>query len=340
MSLASEVTSAPSINAIRRPVMSTLDLVGDTPLVYLERFSESVNLRVYAKLESFNVGGSIKDRAAHRMILQALAVGRIGRQTIVVESSSGNLGVGLARICKFLGLRFVCVVDPNISPQKLSLIQAYGGEISAVRERDPDTGEFLPARLTRVRQLLDAWPNSFWPNQYGNLDNAGAHHRTMEEIVSALEGRIDYLFCATSSCGTLRGCADYLRANKLRVAVIAVDSEASNIFGPSSGCRRLPGMGAALRPELFDAESALACVRVSDVDCIRGCRRLAASDAILVGGSSGGVIAAISAIASGLPSRATCVAILPDAGDHYLDTIYSDPWITKHYGVDPAGISR
>lgn len=286
----------------------------------------------YVKLESFNPGGSMKDRSAATIISQAIASGEVGPDTTVIESSSGNMGVGLAQTCTYHGLRFVCVVDAKTTTQNIRLLEAYGAEIDVVTEPDPETGEFLKARLDRVQTLLAVTPQSFWPNQYANCANPYAHRQTMGEIAATLGGKVDYLFCATSTCGTLRGCAEYVREQGMATNVIAVDAVGSMIFGGHCGKRLIPGHGAALRPALFQPGLAQRCVHVTDLDCVIGCRRLARQEAILTGGSGGGVIMAVESIKESIAPGATCVAILADRGERYLDTIYSDTWVRQHFG--------
>ena len=311
---------------------SVLSAIGNTPLVRLNRFFRDAPFRLYAKLESLNPGGSTKDRPALSIIRQAMLSGKIGPDTVVVESSSGNMGIGLAQVCSYLGLRFICVVDPKATAQNVRLLKAYGAEIEVVSEPDPVTGEYLKARIDRVQMLLDTLENSFWPNQYGNPHNAAAHHQTMREIVLALDGRVDYLFCATSTCGTLRGCAEYLRDNDLPTKIYAVDAVGSVIFGGANKKRLIPGHGAAVRPDLFQEGLVDDCIHVTDLDCVIGCRRLSHEEAILAGGSSGAVLMAVEKVMDRIPPGSTCVAILPDRGERYLDTIYSDAWVRSHFG--------
>jgi N-(2-amino-2-carboxyethyl)-L-glutamate synthase len=319
--------------AVRRAriASSIIDLVGTTPLVHLSRFSAAVGQRVYAKLEYLNPGGSIKDRPAKRIIQAGIDSGRINSDTVVIESSSGNLGIALAQFCRYLGLRFVCVVDPNACEAKVSKIRTLGGEIRRVDQPDPTTHEFLPARIALVQRLIRAEPNSFWPNQYANLDNAGSHHETVQEILSALDGALDYLFVATSSCGTLRGCADYLREHDHTTKIIAVDAKGSHIFGAASGLKRIPGFGAGLRPALFDECAAHEAVKISDTASIHGCHRMLDEEALFIGGSSGAIVSAIEQMSSRIPAGASCVAVFPDSGDHYLDTIYNDDWVNRNF---------
>jgi cysteine synthase A len=265
------------------------------------------------------------------MLREALSSGAISKGTVVVESSSGNMGIGLAQACSCLGLRFICVTDPKTTLQNVRLMKAYGAEVDAVTEPDAVTGEFLQARLNRVRHLLATTPNAFWPNQYANVANARAHHRTMREIVTALDGRVDVLVCAASSCGTLRGCAEYVRWRALPTRIIAVDAVGSVIFGGQRAKRLLPGHGAAVRPALFRDDLADEVIHVSDLDCIFGCRLLARREAILAGASSGGVITAVDRARRVIPDGAVCVTILADRGERYLDTVYSDEWVASHY---------
>jgi cysteine synthase A len=309
-----------------------LSAIGTTPLVRLRRVLNDIPFRLYAKLEALNPGGSTKDRPAATIIEHGLETGAIRSGTVVIESSSGNMGIGLAQACAYYGLRFICVVDPKVTTQNIRLLKAYGAEIDHVREPDPGTGEFLQARIKRVQTLLHTTENSFWPNQYANVCNPKAHHQTMREITQTLDGKIDYLFCATSTCGTLRGCAEYVRVQGLQTKIFAVDAVGSVIFGGPNLKRLIPGHGASIRPELYQADFSDRCVRVTDLDCIVGCRRLIRKEAILAGGSSGAVLMAIEQVKDSIAPDTTCVAIFPDRGERYLDTIYSDAWVLDHFG--------
>jgi len=310
-----------------------LSAVGRTPLVRLNRLSPHAELAVYGKLEGLNPGGSTKDRPAALMIRRALEKGAIDRDTVIVESSSGNMGIGLAQACSYHGLRLVCVTDSKTTAQNISILKAYGAEVECVTTPDPETGELLPARLKRVQQLLASIENSWWPNQYGSRDNSDAHYQsTMREIAEALEGAIDYVFCATSTCGTIRGCLEYVKAHDLPTQVVAVDALGSLIFGNTPAKRMIPGLGAGLRPELCPIEMVERCVHVSDLECVVGCWRLVRSEAILAGGSSGAVVSALARLQSEIEPGSTCVLLLPDRGERYLDTIYSEPWVSAHFG--------
>jgi N-(2-amino-2-carboxyethyl)-L-glutamate synthase len=311
-----------------------LSAIGTTPLVRLTRVFKDIPFRLYAKLEALNPGGSTKDRPAATIIEHGLETGAIRSGAVVIESSSGNMGIGLAQACAYYGLRFICVVDPKVTTQNIRLLKAYGAEIDYVREPDPGTGDFLEARIKRVQTLLRLTANSFWPNQYANVFNPKAHYQTMREIVQTLDGKVDYLFCATSTCGTLRGCAEYVRAEGLQTKIFAVDAVGSVIFGGPNLKRLIPGHGAAIRPELYQSGLTDRCIRVTDLDCVIGCRRLIRKEAILAGGSSGAVLMAIEQVKDSIAPDTTCVAIFPDRGERYLDTIYSDAWVLDHFGED------
>jgi 2,3-diaminopropionate biosynthesis protein SbnA len=308
-----------------------LSAIGNTPLIRLSRIFSDLSFNLYAKLEGHNPGGSMKDRPALSIILRAIEAGLITPDTVIIESSSGNMGVGLAQACAYYNLRFICVVDHKTSLQNIKLMKAYGAEID-MTTTDQETKECLQARLDRVQTLRLKHRNSFWPNQYANLHNPIAHHRTMEEIVKALGGKVDYVFCATSTCGTIRGCAEYVKSHGLLTKIYAVDAKGSVIFGGQSACRLIPGHGAARVPELYKNDLVERCVHVSDIDCVVGCRRLAKSEALLAGGSTGGIIMAVAEVRKTIPAGANCVLLFADRGERYLDTIYSDEWVTKHFG--------
>jgi len=310
-----------------------LSTIGNTPLIRLTRALKESQFRLFAKLESFNPGGSAKDRPALNILEEAMEAGEITPETVVIESSSGNLGIGLAQACRYLGLRFICVVDPRTTQQHLRILKAYGAEIDIVSEPDLKDGEFLQARINRVQTLLRTIKGSFWSNQYANLANAAAHYKTtMREIAVALDGEVDYLFCATSTCGTIRGCAEYVRDYNLKTKIFAVDAVGSMIFGCQPAKRLIPGHGAARRPELYQPGLADECIHVTDLDCVVGCHHLVRSEAILVGGSSGGVLMALKHHQRRIPRGATVVVIFHDRGERYLDTIYSDSWVEEHFG--------
>lgn len=311
--------------------------IGHTPLIELKRVIPDLPFSVFAKLESLNPGGSLKDRSAFYIIRSAVENGYLEPGATVVESSSGNMGIGLAQACIYYGLRLICVVDANTTTTNIALLRAYGAQVQVVTTPDPKTNQYLPARIRRVKQILEETPGSFWTNQYGNLDNALAHHQTMREITDEV-GEVEYVFCATSTCGTARGCADYIRENGLSTKLIAVDAIGSVIFGGPARSRLIPGHGAAIRPALYRVGISSNPVHVSDLDCVVWCRRLLRYEGILVGGSSGAIICALSKIRSRINPQSRCVLILPDRGEGIsTQSIRTNGWsrslgISLNYG--------
>jgi N-(2-amino-2-carboxyethyl)-L-glutamate synthase len=324
---AEHLATAPGLKGI-------LSTVGGTPLIELERVVPGFTSRVFAKTERFNPGGSIKDRSALSMVLGRITSGELvpGKST-VVESSSGNLAIGLAQLCAYFDLRLICVVDARTTDQNIAILHAYGAEVEVVTEPDPETGELLPMRLRRVADLLASIPHAYWPDRYANPRNRLAHQTTMREIAEALGGRVDHLIVAAGTSGTLGGCTEYIRRSGMTTTVNAVDALGSVLFDSPVACTRLiPGHGASLRPPLLRRSDADRVVHVSDLDCVVGCRRLVRREAILAGGSSGAVVAALERLAPAIEPGSNVVLILPDGGDRYLDTIYNDGWVRRHFG--------
>jgi 2,3-diaminopropionate biosynthesis protein SbnA len=327
--------------AVRRPLSSVLDAVGDTPLIEFSRYLSRSDIRLFGKLEACNPGGSAKDRSAGRMLADAIEAGQIASSTTVVESTSGNLGVGLAQTCRYYGLDLVCVVDTRANETNIRKMRALGADVRVVTEPDPETGDLLTARINLVNAICAATPDSFWLDQYANESNPAAHDAgTMREIDEALDGDIDYLFVATSTTGTLRGCAEYLKRNDRRTTVVAVDALGSALFGGAKGRRRLPGLGAGIETPLSRQASFDELVRVSDLECVVGCRRLAAREAVLAGASSGGVLAAVERIEPLMEPGSRCAAILADGGGGYLETVFDDAWVAGELRCEPSDLAR
>ncbi|HEV2148774.1 MAG TPA: 2,3-diaminopropionate biosynthesis protein SbnA [Longimicrobiaceae bacterium] len=308
-----------------------ISVIGNTPTIELERYLPDADFQLYAKLEGFNPGGSAKDRPAFRILREALERGEIDPDTVILESSSGNMGIGLAQVCAYYGLRFVCIVDSRTTTQNIRILEAYGARVDVVTDPGPDG--FFHARLQRLRELQAQYPKSFWTDQHANARNAEAHlTTTMEEIAAAAGGELDYLFAATSTCGTIRGCSEYIRARGMRTKVVAVDSIGSVIFGGAPGPRLVPGLGAGERPGLYRPEMADEVVLVSDLDCVVGCRRLVRREGILAGGSAGAVMTAVERMRDRIPPASRCAVILCDRGERYLETIYDDAWVEEKFG--------
>jgi cysteine synthase A len=309
------------------------ELIGDTPIVRLSRLFPQHD--VLAKLEGFNPVGSIKDRPACYMIKSALKRGEVTSKTVVVESSSGNLGLALAFICKFYNLRFVAVVDPKISKTNLQLLKLHGAEIEMVREPDAK-GNYLSKRIERVKDICQKIPQSFWPCQYGSQDNPNAHYYgTGEEIVTQLNGSpLDYFLAATSTTGTITGVSRRLKEVYPGLTVTAVDEEGSSLFGGQPGPRFLNGMGAGhplpdLAVKAHQQEIADYVIRVTAEEAIKACYDLLESEGIMAGGSGGAVIAALQKYLPTFPSGSSILIILPDRGERYLQSFYDEEWVAQ-----------
>ncbi len=307
-----------------------LRCIGNTPLIRLQRLLPGIPQRIYAKLEMFNPGGSIKDRTAYNILLGAIESGQIGKDTCIVESTSGNMGIALARLCHYYGLQLILVTDPHLNRSAEKLLRVFNAQIVKVDQHDGHGG-YLKMRLEKVKELLDRMPNAFWPDQYHNVASPEAHLKTYREILEQMQAAPDYLFIPTSTCGTLRGFAEAIVANKTATKIVAVDAVGSVIFGDQPGPRLIPGMGAN-RPSFFlKRDQVQDVVHVSDYESVKGCRDLLFRESILAGGSSGAVIRAIEKSLPQLPGNTSLVAILPDSGERYLETIYADEWVKEKF---------
>lgn len=303
---------------------SVLDCVGSTPLVRLDRCFPDPEIEVLAKLEMLNPCGSMKDRPARFIVEQGLRAGTLCPGMRLVESTSGNLGVALAVAAKLRGLAFTAVVDPNTSPTNLRLLELFGADVEMVTEPD-DAGGYLHTRVRRAQHLAETLPDAMWVNQYANDLNWRAYYETLgAELLDALDGPVDYLVAAVSTTGSLHGIARRLRDEHPALRVVAVDAKGSVIFGGPPGPRRIPGFGASRVPELLCPEEIDQVIDVGDTESVAGCRRLAETEGVLAGGSSGAVVAAITRLATQLSGPARVVTVFADRGERYLDLVYGE----------------
>ena len=309
-----------------------ISLIGKTPLLKLNNTFSKFN--GYAKLEMFNSRGIMKDRSALNMVLKAWENGEINSGTTIIESNSGNLAVGLAQVCKFWGLRLICVVDANTNVNTIKLLKVYGAEVDVITEPDKKTGEFLYERIKRVEWLHETTGNIFWCSQYANLNNPLSYNQLMQKIIEQLGKNVDYLFIAVSTCGTLRGCYDYIKEYNPNTKIIAIDAKGSVIFSKEQNKRYIHGHGTGRLPELFQDGMDYKHICVSDRDCVDGCYHLLDKETLLVGGSSGGIVTAIKSLEDEIPGGVNCVAIFADSGERYLDTIYSKERIKSKLGEE------
>lgn len=292
--------------------------------------------RLFLKCEGFNFAGSIKLKAAAEMVEAKERTGKISPGSTIVESSSGNMGVALSVVAASRGYRFICVTDERCTLAARRLMQALGSRVDVVTELDEEGG-YLGTRLAHVRALCQRNPSYVWLNQYANPGNWMAHYRTTGPEIAKSFPNLSVLFVGAGTTGTLMGCARYFRETQPSVTIVAVDSVGSVTFGMPAGDRLIPGLGTSVRPQILDESYVDAVVYVDEVDTIGMCRRLV-RNGFLFGGSTGTVICgAMEWLArAGAGDETTAVAISPDLGDHYLDTIYDDEWLRRAYGHRPS----
>ena len=287
------------------------------------------NHDVYAKLEYMNPGGSMKDRPAKYIIEHGIETGEITKDTHLIESTSGNLGIALAMIAKIKGLQLTCVVDPKISPTNLKIIKSYGANIDMVKEPD-EHGGYLMTRVARVQTLLETTDNAYWINQYANDMNWKAHyHGAGTEIVHDIDGPIDYFVAPVSTTGSIMGMSRKIKEHHPNAQIVAVDAKGSVIFGDTPINREIPGIGASRVPEILNAEEIDQVIHVDDYESALGCKRLVDTEGIFAGGSTGSIVSAIEKLTAIIPAGKRIVTIFPDRGDRYLDLVYSDEWFEK-----------
>ncbi|MFR9731935.1 2,3-diaminopropionate biosynthesis protein SbnA [Saccharopolyspora sp. MS10] len=290
--------------------------------------------RLFLKCEGFNFAGSIKLKAAAEMIAAAERAGQLVPGTMLVESSSGNLGVALSLVAASRGYRFVCVTDARCNLGARQLMQSLGAEVQVIGEPDAEGG-LLGARLRRVKRICAENDGSVWLNQYANPANWLAHYRATGPEVLRDFPDLDVLFVGAGTTGTLMGCARYLREVRPAVRVVAIDSEGSVTFGTPPGPRMIPGLGTGVRPQLLDESFVDDVVHVAEVDTVRTVRRLVAGGFVF-GGSTGTVVcgAARWLERNGAGPETTAVALAPDLGERYLDTVHNEQWVSDIYGAD------
>jgi N-(2-amino-2-carboxyethyl)-L-glutamate synthase len=289
---------------------------------------------LYAKIEGLNPAGSIKMKTALGMIASLEARGAIVHDTMLIESSSGSLGVALSIICAERGYRFTCVVDPNASSQNVKMMRALGANIEVVTQRDANGG-FLGSRIAHITKLIEVDHRYLWLNQYANPENPRAHFKTTARSILECFPKLDYLFVGAGTTGTLIGCVQYFREHSPLTKIIAVDSIGSVTFGNPPGPRHIPGLGTSRRPEIYSPEGIHAFEMVAEVDTVAMCRYLARTNGFLAGGSTGTVLAGVHQWSKRMAPDASVVVISPDLGERYLDSVYDDDWVTRCFGSIP-----
>ena len=314
---------------------NVVELIGNTPLVRLNRVTEGIAATVLAKVEYVNPGGSVKDRIALRMIEEAEKAGNLRPGGTIVEPTSGNTGVGLALVAQLRGYRCVFVLPDKVSEDKRNVLRAYGAEVvvcpTAVAPEDPRSYYLVSDRLAAEI------PGAFKPDQYRNPANPLSHYEsTGPELWDQTEGRITHFVAGVGTGGTISGAGRYLKeVSAGRVRVIGADPEGSVYSGGTGRPYLVEGVGEDFWPETYDRTVCDEIVEVSDKESFELTRRLAREEGLLVGGSCGMAAAAALHVARRAAASDVVVVLLPDGGRGYLSKIFNDDWMTRYGFLRP-----
>lgn len=313
-----------------------LELIGNTPIVRLNKISRTLKTPILAKLENLNPGGSVKDRIGIAMIEDAEKKGLLKTGGTIIEPTSGNTGMGIAMAAAVKGYKMIFVMPEKMSEEKRSLLRAFGAKVVITpTDAAPDS----PQNNHRVAErLAQETPNSFMPNQYENKVNPQTHYQTTaREVWEQTNGSIDVFVCTMGTGGTITGAGRFLKEKKKTIKIVGVDPEGSIFYPRFHGQPEKPhqykveGIGEDFMPGTMDLSIVDDIVQVSDRESFEMARRLAREEGILVGGSGGSAVHAALKVAEKLGQEKTIVALLPDTGRNYLSKLFSDTWM-KHQG--------
>lgn len=311
---------------------SLLNLCCNTPVIKVQWVASPL-LNVFLKLESHNLTGSVKDRAAFYIIPYLIENGVINKDTEIIESSSGNFAISLSYACNYYQMKFTCVIDPKILPINEKLLRLHK-TTNIIKVKKPDeSGGYLSSRLDVIKRLLVEKDNRYWINQYANPLVVQAYNKTLGEEIASNFDNLDYLFISVSSCGTIAGVSQRLKEKFKDVKVIAVDVEGSfsNIY-PLKG-RFLSGIGSSIVPENLHRAIIDDFQIVSEAESIEMCHFILTEYSYLIGGSSGAILTAINKYfeRNEVVANRRVLAVFPDSGERYIDTIYNQDWLRKKY---------
>jgi cystathionine beta-synthase len=314
---------------------NVLQAVGNTPLIRLNRSAADLAPSMFAKVESFNPGGSAKDRVALRMIDDAERAGVLGPGGTVIEATAGNTGVGLALVSAVRGYRCIFVLPDKMSGDKVRLLRAYGAEVvitpTNVPPDSPESYNGVAQRLSR--EIKGSWR----AGQFTNLANPRAHYDTTgPEIWEQTEGRVSVFVAAAGTGGTISGTGRYLKDQNPQIRVIGADIEGSILSGGAPGSWKVEGIGEDFVPNTLNAQVIDEWIRVSDADSFSTARKIAREEGILLGGSSGTALAAAFRYALRCSPDDVVVTLCPDTGRNYLSKMYDDSWMAQNGFIDLA----
>lgn len=299
---------------------SITELIGHTPLVELTNYEAAHQLpaTLIGKVESFNPGGSVKDRIAQAMYDEAVAAGKINADTVIIEPTSGNTGIGLAAIAAARGNRIIITMPETMSVERRNLMAAYGAELVLT-----EGAKGMKGAIAKADELAAEIPNSFIPSQFTNPANPAVHEATTgPEIWADTDGAVDILVAGVGTGGTISGTGAYLKAQNPAIQVVAVEPAGSPVLSEGrAGVHKIQGIGAGFVPDTLNTEIYDEIIPITDEEAFAAGRELAAHDGLLVGISSGAAVAAATKLAE-RPENAgkNIVVILPDTGERYLST--------------------
>ncbi|MDD6983804.1 MAG: cysteine synthase A [Eubacteriales bacterium] len=296
------------------------DLVGKTPLVKLPNYSAKRELEatIAVKVEAFNPAGSVKDRIAKAMLDDAEAKGLVNKDTVIIEPTSGNTGIGLAAVSASRGYRIILTMPETMSVERRNLLKAYGAELVLT-----DGSKGMKGAIERAKQLAEEIPNSFIPSQFTNPANPEVHRKTTgPEIWADTDGKVDIFVAGVGTGGTLTGVGEYLKSQNPNVKVVAVEPATSPVLSKGvAGPHKIQGIGAGFVPDTLNTKVYDEIIPVTNEDAFATGRALAREDGILAGISSGAAVFAATELAKRPENKGKLiVAILPDTGDRYLST--------------------
>ena len=297
-----------------------IDTIGNTPLVELTNLEKKFNLnaKIIAKVERFNPGGSVKDRIAKAMIEKAEQKGLINKDTVLIEPTSGNTGIGLAMVAASKGLRIILTMPETMSMERRNLLKAYGAELVLT-----EGAKGMKGAIAKAEELAKEIPNSFIPSQFENMANPEAHYLTTgPEIYKDLNGQIDFFVAGVGTGGTISGVGKYLKEKNPSIKVIAVEPETSPVLSQGvAGPHKIQGIGAGFVPNTLDTSIYDEIITIGNEEAMETGKESARVEGLLVGISSGAAIkAAIKLAQKEENAGKTIVVLLPDTGERYLST--------------------
>ena len=294
------------------------DLIGGTPLLKLTNYGKGLGADIYGKLEYFNPAGSVKDRIAKAMIDDAEAKGLLKPDSVIIEPTSGNTGIGLSAVAAARGYRIILTMPETMSVERRNLLKAYGAELVLT-----EGAKGMKGAIAKAQELAEATPNSFIPSQFTNPANPAVHVRTTgPEIWEDTDGKVDIFVAGVGTGGTVSGVGEYLKSKNPKVKVVAVEPASSPVLsGGASGPHKIQGIGAGFVPDTLNTSIYDEIITVENEDAFATGRALARGEGLLVGISSGAAVWAATELAKRPENKGKLiVALLPDTGERYLST--------------------